>query len=132
MPRRGVEGAGKGFVQGLGPMMAVLSRQDPPVQGKPCFHRERHQHVPDEIRVQRSQHGLGDWRVDLAVSPSAYVDHRQRERFVERRVGVGDSNDSPPITQRLIERATEKNGDVLGGVVGVDVPVSLRLNSYVK
>jgi hypothetical protein len=62
----------------------------------------------------------------------AHVDDRERERFVERGVGVGDPNDSPAIPEGLVERAPEQDRDVFGGVVRVDLEVALRLHHDVK
>ena len=79
-----------------------------------------------------AQQWHADVGADLGVAPATDVDHRECQGFVERGVGVGNPDDAAPVAQRLVERATQKDRDVLRGVVGVDLEVAVGLHRQVK
>ena len=54
------------------------------------------------------------------------------ERLVERVQAAGEAADAGLVAERLAERLAERDGDVLDGVVGVDVQVARGLDGQVE
>jgi hypothetical protein len=54
------------------------------------------------------------------------------ERLVERELPAGEATDAGFVAERFAERLTERDGDVLDGVVGVDVEVAHGLDGQVE
>ena len=63
--------------------------------------------------------------------PPRNIDRDARQRFVHRHVHVGITRNALHVAERLLDRLTERDADVLGGVVVVDVQVALRLDGDV-
>ena len=74
------------------------------------------------------------WNCDAEVQPgpAREVDHRARERLVERHVGVAEADDALLVAERLLQRLAERDPDVLDRVVGVDVQVALAAHVEVE
>jgi hypothetical protein len=70
-------------------------------------------------------HALGAEPRAVAQVPAAgEVDHRARERLVERHVGVAEAGDALLVAERLAERVAEDDAHVLHRVMGVDLQVA--------
>ena len=54
-----------------------------------------------------------------------------RQRLVHRHVHVGIAGDAAHVAERLLHRLAERDADVLGGVVVVDMQVALGLDGQV-
>ena len=54
-----------------------------------------------------------------------------RQRLVHRHMHVGIAGDALHVAERLLDRLAERDADVLGGVVVVDVQVALGLDGQV-
>ena len=119
--RRGLEG-------GLGGVMAVAGGEDVEMEGQPSAVGERLEEVGDQGERKLGRHpaggDLGRRRV-VEGAAAGEVDHRPRQRLVERRVGVGEADDPPPVPQRRGQRFAEGDPHVLDRMVEVDVGVPL-------
>jgi hypothetical protein len=60
------------------------------------------------------------------------VHHDRGDGLVERHLSVGEPSDAAPVTQRLVERLPEDDGDVLDGVVVVDVEVAVAVDGEIE
>ena len=63
--------------------------------------------------------------------PPRNVDHDPRQRLVHRHVDRGIAGDAGHGAERLLHRLPERDADILGGVVVVDMKVADRLHRQV-
>ena len=84
-----------------------------------------------------SLHQLGVEGADLVAReldlehqerPARDVDRDAGQRLVHRQMHVGIAGDALHVAERLLHRLAERDADVLGGVVVVDVQVALGLD----
>ena len=88
---------------------------------------------------QRAGVGAADDDVLLAlrlalvhdVGAAGDVDDGLDQRLVERHGGVAEPGDAALVAERLAQGVAEDDGDVLDGVVGVDVDVAAGLDREV-
>ena len=63
--------------------------------------------------------------------PARNVDRDAGQRLVHRQMHVGVAGDALHVAERLLDRLAERDADILGGVVVVDVQVALGLDRHV-
>ncbi len=89
---------------------------------------ERRHRVLGELRVERRVAERQATRASLDVPrherPPGQVEGDLDQRLVEREQPAGEAADAGLVAERLRERLAEGDGDVLDGVVGVDVEVA--------
>ena len=85
-------------------------------------------------------HQLGIEGADLVAAkldpeyqewPARYVDGDASQRFVHGHVHVGIAGDAPHVAQRLLDGLAERDSDIFGSVVLVDVQVASGLDGEV-
>ena len=111
--------------------MRVAASQHADVDAERRVVRDRLEHVPRQ--------GAGEVPADPVVllpgrltgvhevRPARHVDDRLREGLVERHGGVAEPRDAALVAERLAQRLTDRDRDVLDGVVRVDVGVARGL-----
>ena len=60
------------------------------------------------------------------------IDHHARQRLVERHVGVAEAAHARLVADRPGERLSQRDADVLDGVVRIDVQVALGFDLEVE
>ena len=76
--------------------------------------------------------GLGKLQPDRAVGAAAEVDRDLDQRFIEWDGAVGKAGDPRALAERLVDRAPERDRDVLHRVVRVDVEIAAGLDGQVE
>src|SRR5690606_23189924 len=76
--------------------------------------------------------GRAELTTEHGVGPPAYVYDDLRERLVHRHGRLADADDAAPLAERLVERLPQHDGDILDGMVGVNVKVTLCLDDQVE
>src|SRR6478672_3249393 len=100
---------------------------------------QRHAAVHGEC-LEPFLHQLGVEGADL-VAPELGLEHQERpagnierdagQRLVHGHVNVGITGDALHVAQRLLHRLAERDADVLGGVVVIDVEIALGLDGQI-
>src|SRR5690606_3883501 len=106
--------------------------QDPRVQAQFGVHGDGLKDVLDERGRHLPQHGRAELTTEHGVGPPAYVYDDLRERLVHRHGRLADADDAAPLAERLVERLPQHDGDILDGMVGVNVKVTLCLDDQVE
>ena len=78
----------------------------------------------DVLARQLAQRLAREAEIDDRAGAPGEVDHRARQRLVERRERRAEAGDAAPRAQRLIERLAERQRAVLDRVVVVDLEVA--------
>ena len=76
------------------------------------------------VKISDTRPGVIDM-VDKAGTPGQ-IDHRTRQRFVQRDIGMPIPIQSGLVPDRLRKRLTENDSDVFDSVVCIDLQISLR------
>src|SRR5262249_13968710 len=66
------------------------------------------------------------------VGAPGQIDHRARQRLVQREVEAAGAGDALPITQGLVDGVPERDPGVLDGVVLVDLQIALAADLGVE
>ena len=116
---------------GLGDVVRVAALEHVDVQRQAPAIGERlekvaHQRHREVGRHPAPLHRVGHGQVEEAAAGD--VDHRARQRLVERRVGRAVARDAAAVAERGAQAFAEHDADVLDGVMEVDVGVALGLD----
>ena len=87
--------------------------------------RERLEGMVDELERQAADPFAAERQVDDRVRPAAEVQHGADERLVHRHRALPKPGDPRAIAERLGERRSDDERDVLDGVVLVDLQVAI-------
>jgi hypothetical protein len=90
--------------------------------------RQGAEELLDEVGVEASDPRAADLDPVVQVAAPARVDHRPRQCVVERRVRVAEALDPQVVAERVAQRPSERDADVLDEVVLVDMEVARRLD----
>ena len=99
------------------------------VQRHAGVHRERLEPLLHQLGVERADLVARELGLEHEKRPARNVDRHARQRLVHRHVHVGVARDALHVAERLLHRLAERDADVLGRVVLVDVQVALRLDA---
>jgi hypothetical protein len=113
-------------------MVVVVASQQTHMQRKAPVEREGLQEVRDHLATQAADGVAAKRQVDTGVGSTAEIDCHVRERFVEWDSRIAEPADAASFTQGLIQRLTERDADILGGVVLVHVQVAFGLEGEVE
>jgi hypothetical protein len=132
MPDRLIESAGQGFEESFGAVMVIFSGQQAGMQVKTGFVGQAFEEVGDQAGAQ-----LADfWRVEMAVkdkvAPPANINSHQSQRFIHRHNSAAHAGDTAPVSQRLLQSASQNNTHILNRMVFINVQVAHGLNGQVK
>src|SRR5499426_999415 len=120
------ERAGEGLEDGLRLVVRVRAAQPVDVQGDLRVVDETLEELVHEVDVELADPRAHKRHVELEPGAAGEVDHHARERLVERNVGVAEAAHPLLVAERLRDRLTDRDPDVLHGVVRVDVQVACR------
>ena len=123
------EAAGEALERRLDDVVHVAAGLLRHVQGEAGVGGERGHGVLGQLRVEgrvAERQRLGQLDVPGHERAARDVEGDLDERLVERVQPAGEAADAGLVAERLAERLAEGDGDVLDGVVGVDVQVAGR------
>src|SRR5256886_286849 len=109
----------------LGAVVIVLTLQHIDVQREPSRGRQRAQDVRNVLAGETADRLAGEVERHVRIRPSREVDHGARQRLVERGVRPTEPVHASPLAQRAVERLAQRQRTVFGGVVVVDMEVTL-------
>lgn len=106
-------------------MMRVLAPQQIDVERYPRFRREGAPELGRERGVELADPGLPgrNRSIEMDERPSRYIHNRPDQRLIQRDSGVGVSNDTPLVAERLENGAAKHDPYILDGVVSVDMKI---------
>src|SRR5204862_350473 len=78
-----------------------------------------------QVDVELADQRAGEFDVVLESRPAGEIDHRARQRLIERHVGVAEAAYAGLVAARPGERLPQRDADVLDRVMRVDVQVAL-------
>ncbi len=97
------------------------------VQRDAGVHGERLEPFLHQFGVERADLVAHELGLEHQERPARDVDRHARQRLVHRHVHVGVAGDALHVAERLLHRLAERDADILGGVVVVDMQVALGL-----
>lgn len=109
----------------LGSVVVVVAAQAVDVQSDARTLRKALQAVGDHLAAQLSEKLALQAQVDDAVGAVREIDDGAGEGLVERGVGVSEAGDAGERAEGLVEGVAEGDADVFGGVVVVDLVLSV-------
>src|SRR6185312_14942649 len=98
------------------------------MQGDAGIHGEGLEPLLHQLGVEGADLVAHELGVEHQIRPAGYVDGNAGQRLVHRHVHVGVAGDALHVAERLLHRLAERDADVLGRVVMVDVQVALGLD----
>src|SRR4030095_12230576 len=113
-------------------MMRVLAPQVVDVQRDVRVVDEPLEELMCEVDVERAYHRARERHVEFEPGATREVDDDARQRLVERRIRMAEARQSGLVAERLAHRLSERDSDVLHGVVGIDVEVACRCYGNVE
>ena len=111
-------------------VVAAIERGD--VQRHGGVHGEGLEPFLHQLGVESSHFVAHEFDVEHQERPAGNVDGDPGQRLVHRHVHVGVTGDTLHVAERLPHRLAERDTDILGGVVVVDVQVALGLDRDVE
>ena len=117
---------------GLALVVRVVAAQVVDVQRHLGVVGEALEELVHQVDVELADQRARELDVVFQAGPPGEVDHRARQRLVQRHVGVAVAADARLVADRLVERLPKGDADVLHRVVGVDVQVAFRLDVEVE
>src|SRR5881396_1857085 len=127
-----LQSEGRRLERRLGPVVVVLTFEDVDVQREPPRGRKRAEDVRDVLAREPADRFPAQSKGHVRVRPPREVHHRARQRLVERSVRPTEPVDAPPLAQGAVERLTQRQRAVFGGVVVVDVEIAIARKREVE
>src|ERR1700694_1791666 len=121
-------GAGERLEGGLGEVVIVTTGADD-VQRQSPTGGKRLEEMRYQRGRQRADRGARKRQVDHRVGAAAAIERRHGPCLIERNGRVAESR---KFTERLRQRLTQHQGDILHRVVGVDLEVARRLDVEIE
>ena len=115
----------------LGDVMIVGAVEGLEVQRQPAVHCERLKPFPHQLGVEGANLVAHECHIEHQERAPRNVDRHPRERLVHGHVHIGVAGDAFHVAERLLDRLPERDTDVLGGMVVVDVQVALGLDGEI-
>lgn len=109
----------------LGPVVVVVTSKAIHMKGEASGLRKALQAVRHHLGAQLAKPFTLEPELDDAIRTVGQVDDGPGERLVKRSVGVAEPSDSGEAAQGLVEGVAEGDAAVFGGVMVVDVEISL-------
>ena len=109
-------------------MVIVCPVQHLDMQRDAGVHGERLEPLLHQLGVEGADLVAAELGLEHQERPARHVDGDARQRLVHRHMHVGIAGDALHVAERLLHRLAERDADVLGGVVVVDVQVALGLD----
>jgi len=101
------------------------------VQSHPGIDREGVEPFAHQLGVELADLVARKVHLEHQHRAARNVDHDPRQGLVHRHVDGGVAGDAGHGAERLLHRLSERDADILGGVVMVDVEVAHRLDRKV-
>ena len=131
MRDRGAERAGQRLEAGLGDVVVVLAVEVLDVEREAAVLGEGLEELAEQLGVEIADLVAAEGDLPDEIGPAGDVDRAAGQRLVHRQVDVAIAGDAGAVAQRLAKRLAERDADILGGVVLVDVEVALRRDADV-
>ena len=112
-------------------MVVVGAVQCLDVQRHAGVHREGLEPLLHQLGVEGADLVAAELGLEHQERPPRNVDRDAGQRLVHRHVHAGIARDALHVAERLLHRLPERDADVFGGVVMVDVQIALRLHGDV-
>ena len=109
-------------------MVAVVAIEGLDMQRHAGVHRERLEPLPHQVGIELADLVAREVDLEHQHRPARNVERDARQRLVHRHVDAGIAVDAGHVAERLLHGLAERDADVLGGVVMVDVQVADRLH----
>ena len=81
-----------------------------------------------QFGVERTHLVAHEFSAEDEKRPAGNVDRHARERLVHGNVDIGVARNAFHIAERLLHRLAERDPDILGGVMMIDMQVALSLD----
>src|SRR5947207_3412240 len=127
----GAQRPGEPLEARLGDVMIVAAIQRLDVQRHPGMDRKGLKPFAHQLGVEGADLVAAERGVEHQEGPSRYVDGDAGQRLVHRHVHVRIARDALHVAERLLDRLAERDANVLGGVVVVDMQIALGLHRNV-
>src|SRR5215469_7420842 len=86
----------------------------------------------DQCGVEWPDFGPHEFNVEYQEWPTGNIESDARERFVHRHVHIGIAGDALHLGKRLLDRLAERDANIFGRVVVIDVQIALGSNADVN
>src|SRR2546422_1081458 len=116
----------------FGPVVVVLALQNVDVQREPAGGSDRAEDVRNVLTREVADRLPAQSERHVCVRPPREIHHGACQRLVERRVCPSEAVDTAPVAQGAVERLAQGQRAVFGGVVVVDLEVSLAGERHVE
>jgi hypothetical protein len=98
------------------------------VQRDAGIHRECLEPFLHQLGVERADLVAHELGLEHQERPPGYVERDARQRLVHRHMHIGIARDALHVAESLANRLAERDADILGGVVVIDVQIALGLD----
>ena len=112
--------------------MLILTRKLTHVQRQSTLKGDRLKDVLGHRRGQLADHRSRKVKVDRRIGSAAQVERDLDQRLVQRNRAIRETSDPRTLAERLIQRPTDRDRDILARVVRVHVEIAARLNAEIK
>ena len=102
------------------------------MQSHPGIDRKGVEPFANQFGIEGAYLVAREFHVEHQHRPPRNVDHDARQRLVHRHVDTGVAGDAGHGAERLLDRLSERDADIFGGVMMVDVKVANRLHGDVN
>src|SRR5262245_33766976 len=109
----------------LGDMMTVLAVKRLHMQRDARIHGKSMEPLAHEVGVELTDLVPGETNLEHQDRSSRYVDDHARQGLIHGHVHAGVTGNSLHVAKRLLHRLSERDADVLGRVVLVDMQVAV-------
>jgi hypothetical protein len=113
-------------------MVIVFTGEQPHMQGKPAVDGERLQQVRDHLAAQAADVLAPERQIDAGVGTATQVDRDLGQCFVQRHGGITEPANASAFGKGFVEGLAERDADILGGVVLVDMQVTIGFDRQVE
>ena len=113
---------------GFGDVVVVGAVERLDMQRHAGIHGEGLEPLLHQLGVEGADLVAHELGLEHQERPPGNVDGDPRQRLVHRHMHVGVAGDALHVAERLLHRLAERDADILGGVVMVDMQVALGLH----
>src|SRR5262245_42527692 len=118
---RGAQSARQALEAGLGDMVVVGAVERRDVQRHPAVRRERLEPLLHQLGIEAADLVAYELGLEHEERPAGNVERDAGERLVHGHMDVGVAGDALHVAERLFHRLPERDPDVLGGVVMIEI-----------
>jgi len=101
------------------------------VQRNPGIAGQGAEEFLEQLGVHLADLGRVEAHLPAGIGAAGNVDARFHQRLVHRQRGEAKPRDAALVAQRLLDRLTKHDADILGGVMKIDMQITHRLDRHV-